>query len=268
MHLIGREEKMRKKKPVVLVSIIFILYLTAIFSNAEQDKRKRSPNSTHRDIYSKSKVHTRRIGYNQQPSSRVLPPKQRYSIPVRDNFLRLDPDIIVKLKMPLSDFEKAYLFSEYLSKEESRMRMGESRSVESMIQIIERNPYVDYAEPNHTARIPEKPDDFGNYSFERPHRVRSTRRFPEALKKEDMLHKDIHGKTNLVLPATNAGREAVKKYNRIPPYPETNDNMRETQSSDTKRILRSKAKIYTYRDSEGRLVITNYYRYKSKTKKK
>jgi hypothetical protein len=123
------------------------------------------------------------------------------------------------------------------------------------------------AEPNDTVRIPERPDDFGNYSFERPHRERDTKRFPKALNKEDIWHKDTDGETNQVLTAPNSGRKAVNKDNGTPPYPGTNDNMRETQSSDNKPIIRSKAKIYTYRDSEGRLVITNYYRSKSNANK-
>jgi hypothetical protein len=93
-------------------------------------------------------------------------------------------------------------------------------------------------------------------------------RFPEAWKKENMHHKDIHGKEDLVLPANRAGLKAVNKDIGIQPHPGTNDNMRETQSSDNKRSIRSKTKIYTYRNSEGELVITNYYLSKSNTNKK
>ncbi len=288
---------MRRNKPIVLVAMVFILSSTAIFSNAEQGKRRRITTADHQDIYSKNKFRSRRLRYNQQP----------HLFPSRDNRPRYVPgEIIVKFNMPLSDFEVANLIGEYQNKKigdwrsswpsARRMlngsyviRFPENCSVEQMVQVLKRNPYVKYAEPNFiayitayrsTQMIPNPPWEYGkpkpisevggesfSMGIELTPRVGDTKRFPKALKKEDMLPKDIHGETNLVLDAYNVGQEAVKKYNGIQPYPETNDNMRETQSSDNKPIIRSKAKIYKYRNSEGRLVITNYYLYKSNTNK-
>jgi len=269
---------MRRKKPIVLVSIIFILYLTVIFSSAEQDKRIRIINRSLKDSYS---------------IKDYFSPQQRY----------VPGEIIVKFKIPLSDFELANLFDEYQPQKlgywPSSRRLGDNRylirfpenySVEQMVQGFEQNPYVKYAEPNFIGHLLEMPNKPGEYFLKKLHsfkrkrikevrrkglhkdiektlRTGGERRSHEALKKEDiLLLKDIHGETNLVLDAYNASQEAIKKYNGIPPYPETDNYTRKIQSSDNKLIIRSKAKIYKYRDSEGRLVITNYYLYKSNTK--
>jgi hypothetical protein len=95
----------------------------------------------------------------------------------------------------------------------------------------------------------------------------TTSQSSEALNKENMVYKDIDGETTQVPAASNSGQKAVNKDNGFPPYSETKDNVRETQSSDNKSNIRSKAKIYKYRDSEGRLVITNYSLSKSNTNK-
>jgi hypothetical protein len=259
---------MRKKKPIVLVSIVFILSLTVIFNNAEQDKRRKVNNSSYRDIYSlKNKILNDKFfgPRNIQPL---------YSPPKKDNMPEYVPgEIVIEFKMPLSDFDADYLIGDYLYKRFGRLdsnlsvprrkgnnqyRIGlpENCSVEHMVQVIERSPYVEYAEPNNIVQLYDalRGDD--------------KRQFLEALRNEDTLHEDIPGEAYLVPAASNVGQEAVKKYNEIPPYPETDNHIRKIQSSDKKPIIRSKAKIYKFRDSEGRLVITNDYLYKSNANKK
>ena len=122
--------------------------------------------------------------------------------------------------------------------------------------------------PDGIVHLLKRQDDFGNYFRERLCRVHGNSQFLEALEKNDMQHKEIQEETNSILTASNASRKPVKKENGIPPSPETDNNTRKIQSSDNKRIVRSKAKIYSYRDSDGRLVFTNYCRSKSKTNKK
>ncbi len=273
---------MIRQKRIVLVAVIFILYLIVISSSAEQVKQGKIASPSLKDIYS---IKT------------CFPPQQQF----------VPGEFIVKFKVPISDFEMAYLISKYQSQKigdwrsswsSARrisngtyvIRFPEDCSVEQMIEIFERNPYVEYAEPNfifytcayHSSmKIPTAPWKYGKLkSISEAQRedmlvgnkttngAGGTMRFPEARKKENMQHKDIPRKENLVLPANKAGLKAVNKDNGIQPYPGTNDNMRESQSSDNKRIIRSKTKIYTYRDSEGKLVITNYYLSKSDTNKK
>jgi len=62
---------------------------------------------------------------------------------------------------------------------------------------------------------------------------------------------------DLVLAAYNAGQEAVKKYQGIPPYQETIEYIEKVKSSYGKKSLVGKTKIYKYRDKNGRIVITN-----------
>lgn len=270
-----KEEVMGRKKPIVLVSIIFILYLAVIFSSAEQDEVRITTNRSFKDTFS---------------IKDYFLPEQRY----------VTGEMIVKFKRPLSDFELDNLFDEYqpqklgywpsskrIADNLYLIRFPENYSVEQMVQVFERSPYVKYAEPNHIYHLvtgmPNEPSAYFlkklhtitrkrikevlrkglHTDIEKTPRAGGERRSHEALKKEDILPKDIHGETNLVLDAYKASQEAVKKYNGIPPYPETDNYTRKIQSSDNKLIIRSKAKIYKYRNSEGRLVITNYYLDKS-----
>ncbi len=230
---------MRRNKLIVLVAMVFILSSTAIFSNAEQDKRKRFPNPTHRDIYSKNKFRRRRLFYNQKRHSfpyRVF--RQWYTFSVRDNFLQLVPvNVTVKFKRPVSEFEAAYLFDHYRLKKSSGMRVTD-------------NPFLIMfpgSRPDDIVGIPERPDFFVNYSRERPLRVHGKSQFLEAPEKDDIRHKETQGEKNQVLASTD-------------------DSTKKRQTSDPKRNIRSKAKIYSYRDSEGRLVFSNYGRSKSKKK--
>ena len=236
---------MRKEKPIVWLSMIFILYLMVIFSGAEQDKLIRKvTNRSLKDIYS---------------IKEYFPPQQQ-SAP---------GEVIVRFNVPLSDFEVAYLFGEFQPKmvDGSRMANGcylirfpENCNVEHMVQALERSPYVEYAEPNgighitadrSTQMIPNPPWEYGKLKpikevraeslhtdIEKAPKADGARQSYQALKKEDMLQKDIHVE--------------IKK----------------TQSSDNKSSIRSKVKIYKYRDDEGRLVITNYSLSKKNTKKK
>ncbi len=61
----------------------------------------------------------------------------------------------------------------------------------------------------------------------------------------------------LILAADNAGQEAIKKYKGIPPYPETINYIEKVKSSYGRQDVHTRTIIYTYRDKEGRLVLTN-----------
>ena len=62
---------------------------------------------------------------------------------------------------------------------------------------------------------------------------------------------------NKALAAYNAGPEAVKKYNGIPPYPETQNYIKKINASLSTVPVRTSTKIYSYYDASGRLVLTN-----------
>lgn len=272
---------MRGQKRIVLVAGIFFLFSTAIFSSVEQHKQIRITNRPLKDLYS---------------IENYFHPDQPY----------VPGEIVVKFEIPLSDFEVCYLVDKYLSKKMGDLhsswpdarrlangcfliRFPENCRVEQMVQAFERNPYVEYAEPNSifhitedrsTQRIPNPPwrnripnlikkirEDNSLTGMESTSNPGNKTRFPEASKKENIPRKVPHIETNLVRADTRTGREVAQKENGTPPYPETADNVREAQSFDNKLIIRSKAKIYTYRDSEGRLVVTNYFHSKSKTNK-
>ncbi len=69
------------------------------------------------------------------------------------------------------------------------------------------------------------------------------------------------GKRDLVLAAYNAGQEAVKKFDGIPPYPETQNYVKKIQQSYPSSVIRNKATIYKFYDKEGRLCFTTDRRY-------
>ncbi len=78
--------------------------------------------------------------------------------------------------------------------------------------------------------------------------------------------KHLYKKFNLNLPLTlaayNAGEEAVKKYNGVPPYRETRNYIRRVYrymglSYTSSFTLRTSSKIYRYMTKEGRIVISD-----------
>jgi len=62
---------------------------------------------------------------------------------------------------------------------------------------------------------------------------------------------------DLVLAAYNAGQEAVKQYQGIPPYRETLEYIERVKASYGKKSIVTKTKIYKFYDENGRIVITN-----------
>ncbi len=73
-----------------------------------------------------------------------------------------------------------------------------------------------------------------------------------------------NGRTRFVLAAYNAGQTAVKKYGGIPPYPETKNYIEKVMNSYPKSFIKTRSKVYKYRDSSGRIVFTNcHYLYSS-----
>ena len=75
------------------------------------------------------------------------------------------------------------------------------------------------------------------------------------------LMKLYNNDTRMVLAAYNAGQEAVKRYGKIPPYPETKAYIQRIMTAYRKPTI-GKSKIYTFRDKKGRWVATNdYYLY-------
>jgi soluble lytic murein transglycosylase-like protein len=60
-----------------------------------------------------------------------------------------------------------------------------------------------------------------------------------------------------ILAAYNAGPEALKKYSGVPPYPETTRYIHKVKSLYTGQGGTLHTKIYRFRDSQGRLILTN-----------
>jgi len=76
------------------------------------------------------------------------------------------------------------------------------------------------------------------------------------------LYQKYNGDIPLILAAYNAGEEAVKKYNGVPPYPETKQYIRRVMSlmgmSYTfSTTVRPKMKIYKYTTETGKTIITD-----------
>ncbi len=65
------------------------------------------------------------------------------------------------------------------------------------------------------------------------------------------------GRTNYVLAAYNAGQEALKKFNGIPPYPETIEYIRKVMSLYSRPYIPSGLPIYRLQDESGKIVLTN-----------
>lgn len=80
--------------------------------------------------------------------------------------------------------------------------------------------------------------------------------------------KKLYGsQTDLILAAYNAGQEAVKKYNSIPPYQETREYV-ERVKVVYKQVTKSRrTTIYAFVDSRGKLVLTNDFRLAAKSRR-
>lgn len=73
------------------------------------------------------------------------------------------------------------------------------------------------------------------------------------------LIKLYNGNTKLVLAAYNAGQEAVKKYNGIPPYRETRNYISKIMNrfGYNKDFIKGKTIIYKFYDKDGKLWMTD-----------
>ncbi len=75
------------------------------------------------------------------------------------------------------------------------------------------------------------------------------------------LIKLFNGKTDKVLAAYNAGQEAIKKFNGIPPYAETREYIRRVTASYSKPFITGGTRVRKFVDGSGQHVFTNdpYY---------
>ena len=137
---------MKKKKLILLVSMILFLSLTVSFNNAEQDRRiKRITDPTLQDI------HVLKDNFRSRET------QQRYA----------SNEVLVKFKPSLSENEVASLIKIYESQEIKKIpklnvyqiQIPEQYSVEEMVYAFDRNPDVEYAEPNYIAYITATPND-------------------------------------------------------------------------------------------------------------
>jgi len=71
------------------------------------------------------------------------------------------------------------------------------------------------------------------------------------------LVKLYDGQTRLVLAAYNAGQEAVRRYNGIPPYPETKAYIAGIMKNYKKPSALAKNPVFMGRDPSGRMLLTN-----------
>jgi len=137
---------MKKKKIILLISIILFLSLTVSFNNAQQDRRNK----------------------------RITDPTLKDSHILKDNFRSRDNqlqyasnEILVKFKPSLSENEVASLIEIYGSQRIKKIpklnvyqiHIPEQYTVEEMVYVFDQNPDVMYAEPNYVARITATPND-------------------------------------------------------------------------------------------------------------
>jgi len=80
------------------------------------------------------------------------------------------------------------------------------------------------------------------------------------------LIKLFNGNTAKVLAAYNAGQEALKKFNGIPPYAETREYIRRVMASYSKPFISGGVPIRKFVDASGQHVFTNdpYYHLNSR----
>ena len=137
---------MKKKKLILLISIILFLSLTVSFNNADQDRRiKRVTDPTLQDI------HVIKDNFRSRDK------KQQYA----------SGEILVKFKSSLSESEVSSLIEVYHSQKMKKIeklnvyqiQIPEHYSVEEMVYAFDRNPDVKYAEPNYIAYITATPND-------------------------------------------------------------------------------------------------------------
>ena len=111
--------------------------------------------------------------------------------------------------------------------------------------------------------MPETARDYGVEDFYDPREnIEGGVRFLKDLKQK------YKGREDLVLAAYNAGPEIVKKYNGVPPYPETINFIRKVKNVYQGRTPGRSTRIYRFYDSSGRLVLTNNPRLKAISKTK
>ncbi|MDH7511683.1 MAG: lytic transglycosylase domain-containing protein [Clostridiales bacterium] len=80
------------------------------------------------------------------------------------------------------------------------------------------------------------------------------------------LCKLYNSNTRLVLAAYNAGQEALKKFNGIPPYPETREYISRVMASYPKSYITGSPPVRKFVDASGQHVFTNdpYYHLNSR----
>jgi subtilisin family serine protease len=137
---------MKKKKLILLISIILCLSLTASFNSADQDRRiRRFTEFNHKDFRVDQDNFRSRVNNQWYASNEVL----------------------VKFKSSLNENEVASLIEIYQSEKIRKIpklnvyqiQIPEHYSVEEMVYAFDRNPDVEYAEPNYIAVTTETPND-------------------------------------------------------------------------------------------------------------
>jgi soluble lytic murein transglycosylase-like protein len=71
------------------------------------------------------------------------------------------------------------------------------------------------------------------------------------------LMKLFNDKTDLVLAAYNAGQEAIKEYDGIPPYNETINYVKKVTANYNKAYISTRTQIFKFRTESGKIVLTN-----------
>lgn len=82
------------------------------------------------------------------------------------------------------------------------------------------------------------------------------------------LMKLFNDKTDLVLAAYNAGQEAIKKYNGIPPYNETINYIRKVTANYNKDYISTRTEIFKFKTESGKIILTNNPNYIVRKKNK
>ena len=82
------------------------------------------------------------------------------------------------------------------------------------------------------------------------------------------LMKLFNDKTDLVLAAYNAGQEAIKKYNGIPPYNETINYIRKVTANYNKAYISTRTEIFKFKTESGKIILTNNPNYIVRKKNK